>query len=274
MAKAEKHDYPVEKWIARYARFGYGAKGVIYGGTGLLALLEASDIIDSGDMGSTGVLRTIAAQPLGKILATIIAFSLMGYVVWRFIQAFLDPEHNGTDFSDIVRRVGYACSGLVYASIAYSVVEILTETPDRGDRRIEDWAYEIMVRPLGRVLVGAVGLLFFGIGCYYFYRAIKAEFRKRFKRHQMSDVAKTWASVVGRIGIAARGVVYVLIGVYAVGAAWQFEPELIKTTQEALALFDDNRTDEWILAVLGIGFIAYAIHMGFQAVYRRIDPID
>lgn len=273
MAKAEKHDHPIEKWIAGYARFGYGAKGIIYGGTGVLALLAAFDLTSGEVTGSTGVLKTIAVQPLGRALVTIVAASLMGYVVWRFIQAFWDPEHSGNDFSDIVRRIGYGCSGLVYASIAYSVVEILTDEPSKAEKGIEDWAYTVMTRPLGRVLVGAGGLLFFGIGCYYFYRAVKAEFRKRFKRHKMSDTAKIWASIVGRVGIAARGVVYVLVGSYAMGAAWQFEPELIKTTEEALALFDDNPTDEWILAVLGIGFVAYGIHMGFQAIYRSIDPM-
>ncbi len=275
MAKAERHNHPAEKWIAGYARFGYGAKGIIYGGTGLLALLEAFDLTSGDVTSSTGVLKTIAVQPLGRTLVTIIAISLMGYVVWRFIQAFWDPEHGGgSKFSDIVRRIGYGCSGLVYASIAYSVVDILTGKPSEEGKGAEGWAYEIMVRPMGRVFVGAVGLLFFGIGCYYFYRAIKAEFRKRLKRHQMSDTAKTWASIVGRVGIAARGAVYVLIGLYGFGAAWQFDPEMIKTTEDALELFNNNPTDEWILATLGIGFIAYGVHMGFQAAYRSIDPIQ
>ncbi|EDX85776.1 conserved domain protein [Synechococcus sp. PCC 7335] len=275
MIKAEINEHLVSKWISIYARFGYGAKGIIYGGTGLLALSEAFDLTNGGVAGSTGILKAIAIRPLGKLLVVLITFCLMGYVVWRVIQAGWDPEHSGSKgFSDIVRRIGYGCSGLVYASIAYSVVEILSEQPSEAKRSLEDWAYEIMVRPVGRLLVGAVGLVFFGIGCYYFYRAIKAEFRKRFKRHHMSDTAKTWASIMGRFGIAARGIVYVLIGAYAVGAAWQFEPSLIKTTEEALALFDDNPTDEWILATLGIGFVAYAVHMGFQAVYRSIEPID
>ncbi|MBE9061814.1 DUF1206 domain-containing protein [cf. Phormidesmis sp. LEGE 11477] len=275
MTKAETNERLVRKWVSSYARFGYGAKGIIYGGTGLLALSEAFDLTDEGVASSTGVLKAIGIQPLGKVLVVLIAFGLMGYVLWRLIQAGWDPEHSGgKGFPDIVRRIGYGCSGLVYASIAYSVVEILTEQPSEAKKSLEDWAYEIMARPIGRLLVGVVGLVFFCIGCYYFYRAIKAEFRKRFKRHHMSDAAKTWASIMGRVGIAARGVVYVLIGAYAVGAAWQFEPAMIKTTEEALALFDDNPTDEWILAILGIGFVAYAIHMGFQAVYRSIEPID
>ncbi|MGB3292049.1 MAG: DUF1206 domain-containing protein, partial [Phormidesmis sp.] len=131
----------------------------------------------------------------------------------------------------------------------------------------------IMRWPRGRWLVGAVGLTFLCIGCYYFYRALKADFRKRFKRHKMSDTEKTWASIVGRAGIAARGVVYVVIGVSAMRAAWWFDADEIKTTEQVLELFDNNPTNELILFTLGVGFVAYGVHMAFQAKYRSIDPM-
>ena len=89
----------------------------------------------------------------------------------------------------------------------------------------------------------------------------------------MSGVAKIWATIAGRVGIAARGFVYVMIGIYAARAAWEFDPEMIKTTEDALAIFNGNPTDEWILATLGVGFIAYGVHMFFQARYRSIDPL-
>ncbi|MGB3296672.1 MAG: DUF1206 domain-containing protein [Phormidesmis sp.] len=271
MAKAEPTH---ERWIRYYARFGYAAKGIIYGSSGLLALLEALDFTSGETVGSTGVLRAIASQPFGRILLSVMAFSLMGYVVWRFIQAFLDPEHSSSrELSDIARRLSYACSGLVYAGVAYSAVKILTASEDGGGKTAQQWAFEIMQKPLGRWLVGAGGLLFCGIGCYYLYRAIKAEFRKRLKLHQMSDVEKTWATLVGRVGIAARGVVYIVIGFFSGRAAWSFNSDMIKTTEDALAVFNNNPADEWILATLGIGFIAYGVHMGFQARYRSIDPL-
>lgn len=274
MAPTQHHKSLGERWLAYYARIGYGAKGVIYGSSGLLALLEATDLAPEGKVvGSTGALRTIASQPYGRISATIIAVSLMGYVIWRFLQAFLDPEHSGCDASDILRRISYACSGIVYASIAYSVVEILDSASDKEDRTVEEWAYIVMTKPLGRWLIALGGAVFFGIGCYYFYRAIKAEFRKRFKLHKMSDAAKTIATAAGRIGIAARGIVYVVIGASAMQAAWEFDPEIIKDSEQVLAVFNDNPTDELILGILGVGFIAYGVHMGFQAVYRSIDPL-
>lgn len=161
----ERHDHPAEKWIAGYARFGYAAKGVIYGGTGLLALLEAFDLTGGEVTSSTGVLKAIALQPLGRTLATIVAVSLMGYVVWRFIQAFFDPEHpKGHSTVDILRRVGYGCSGLIYASIAYTDVEILTGTLSGEGKTADEWAAVVMALPFGRWLVGSAGLLFFCIG--------------------------------------------------------------------------------------------------------------
>ena len=156
----------------------------------------------------------------------------MGYVVWRFIQAFLDPEHNDSkDFPNVVRRIAYGISGFIYAGIAYSAIEILTESAEDGSRTPTEWVLIVMSVPLGRLLVTAGGLMFFGVGCYYFYRAFKAEFRKRLKLHHMSDAAKIWCTIVGRSGIAARGFVYIVIGTYATSAAWEYDPDMIKCTE-------------------------------------------
>ena len=272
MTHSDKAQHNVERWIEYYARFGYGAKGVIYGSVGILALFEALDLTRGETVGSEGALRAIAAQPFGRAMLIVTGISLMGYVVWRFIQAILDPEHSGTDAKDWLRRFSYACSGLAYIGVAYTALKILINAAS-GGKTTQERVFDLMNMPYGRWLVGAGGLIVFGIGCYYFYRAIKAEFRKRFKRHNMSDAAKTWANIAGRVGIAARGFVYVVIGVFGMRAAWNFDPSMIKTTEDAMAVFNDNPTDEWILAILGTGFIAYGVHMGFQAVYRSIDPL-
>lgn len=271
---APSHQKPQSSgdWIAYFARFGYAAKGVLYGGIGILALLQALDFSSGKTVGSKGVLVAIASQPYGQVMLAILAISLMGYVLWRFIQAFVDPEHSGHDAKNIVRRVGYAVSGLVYASVAFSAISILISSSSGGGKSAQEWALTVMQQPFGRWVVGVGGLLAVGLGCYYFYRAIKAKFRKHMKLHEMSDTAKTWAILVGRVGNAARGVVYVVIGFFAVRAAWTFDSSKIKTTEGALAVFDDNPADEWILSILGVGFIAYGIHMGFQAVYHRIRP--
>ncbi|MEB3211247.1 MAG: DUF1206 domain-containing protein [Leptolyngbyaceae bacterium] len=260
-------------WIEYLARIGYVAKGVVYGTVGLLSIQEALDI-GGKTTGSEGALRSIAAQPMGQVLLVLLIIGLVGYVVWRFVQAILDPEHHSTGLTDIFRRLGYATSAVFYSSLAFSAVKILALPNLDNDDGVtaQAWTARLLVQPLGRWLVGAVGLFIVGLGCYYFYRAIKAEFRKRFKLHEMSPVEKLWTTIVGRFGIAARGFVYVMIGTFAIQAAWSFDASKIETSEGALRSLENNPTDEWVLAIVAIGLISYALHMGFQARYRSIEP--
>ncbi|NEP15402.1 MAG: DUF1206 domain-containing protein [Leptolyngbya sp. SIO4C1] len=264
-----------EEWIEKFARLGYLAKGIVYGTIGLLAVQAAFDT-GGKTTGSQGALKSIAAQPFGKVLLVLLTFGLLGYVTWRFIQAVRDPEHRGHEASDIFRRIGYAISGLFYASLAVSAGRILMSAgsnSDSGDSTAQSWTAKLMSQPYGRWLVGAVGLFIIGLGCYYIYRAIKAKFRKRMKLYQMSNAEKTWATWVGRFGIAARGVVYAIIGAFTIQAALRFNPSQVKTSEGALQSLENNPTDEWLLGIVAFGLIAYAIHMGFQARYRSIDPL-
>ena len=55
------------------ARFGYVAKGFVYGAIGILALLAAFNVGGGKTTGTTGALQTSAAQPFGRILLVLIA---------------------------------------------------------------------------------------------------------------------------------------------------------------------------------------------------------
>ena len=105
-------------WVETLARFGYATKGVVYVIVGILAVMTA---IGAGGSttGSSGAIETIAQQPFGRILVGLTALGLIGYVIWRFVQAMMDPEDKGSDAKAIVARIGYAISGIVYAGLAF-----------------------------------------------------------------------------------------------------------------------------------------------------------
>ena len=54
-------------------------------------------------------------MPLLFGMLILIAISLVGYVIWRLVQAFSDPENKGTDAKGIFTRFGYFLSGVAYA---------------------------------------------------------------------------------------------------------------------------------------------------------------
>ncbi len=80
-------------WFEKLARFGYVAKGIVYIIIGLLAV-QAATGNGGKTTGSSGALETIATQPFGKELLIVMTFGIIGYVMWRAVQALLDPEHS------------------------------------------------------------------------------------------------------------------------------------------------------------------------------------
>lgn len=78
-------------WVERFARFGYAARGVVYVTIGLLAERTAFRRT-SEQPDSDSALRAIVIQPFGRFLVALLAAGLIGYVLWRLVQAVVDPE--------------------------------------------------------------------------------------------------------------------------------------------------------------------------------------
>ena len=121
--KKQAVQHPSE-WVEPLARFGYAAKGIVYGIVGLLAA-QAAVSAGGRTTDTQGALSVIVTQPFGKVLLSLVAIGLIGYVVWRFVQAIKDPENKGTNAKGLVQRLGYAGNGLIYASLALSAVKLV-----------------------------------------------------------------------------------------------------------------------------------------------------
>jgi Domain of Unknown Function (DUF1206) len=81
--------------VAWLARSGYAARGVVYlivGGLAVVAALGGGRTTDS-----KGALRTTLQQPFGEALLALVALGLVGYAIWRLVQATTDPDGHGTD---------------------------------------------------------------------------------------------------------------------------------------------------------------------------------
>lgn len=114
------------------ARFGYAAKGFVYGAIGILALLAAFNVGGGQTTDTTGALQAISTQPFGRILLALIALGLVGYVIWRFVQAIDDPRNKGTDAGGILTRLGYILSGLAYAGVATNAALLAIGSSNSG----------------------------------------------------------------------------------------------------------------------------------------------
>jgi Na+/proline symporter len=267
------HEQPA-KWIERLARFGYAAKGVVYMLVGLLAF-QAAFNWGGRITGSKGAFRTIADQPFGNFLLFLVGVGLLGYVVWRFVEAFRDPEHRDRGISAFGRRVSYFISGLIYASLAIFALRIVFSSPssnDGGGSSSEQGVATLLAQPFGQWLVGFIGVAIVAYGFYSIYKAYSTKFRRQLKLAQMSPKEEKWSTRIARFGLTAKGLVSVIIGYFFIQAARTSDPSQAQTTEGALQTLQQQPYGAWLMGIVALGLIAYGIHLEVQARYRRISP--
>lgn len=257
-------------WVERLARLGYLTKGIVYAIVGVLAV-QAAFGAGGQTTDTKGALGTIASQPFGKFLLALLTVGLIGYVIWRFVQAVQDPEHKGDDAKGWATRLSYAVSGLIYASLAFTAIGLIRGSGGGGGGNSkQDWTARLLAQPFGQWLVGLVGALVIGFGFYQLYKAYKAKFRKKMKLHEMSPTEEAWATRIGRFGLGARGIVFCIIGFFLLQAARQSDASEVRGLDGALQSLAQQPYGPWLLGIVALGLIAYGIHMAVQARYIRI----
>ncbi|HJQ36060.1 MAG TPA: DUF1206 domain-containing protein [Thermoanaerobaculia bacterium] len=244
--------------IERLARLGYLSIGVVYIVAGALAAMRGST------RGPKGAFDFIQQQPFGRAILAVIVVGLAGYALWRFVDGIADSEGRGSDAKAIAVRIGSVARGILYAAIAIEVVRGRS-----GGDSTKHWTAQLLGKPFGRWLVAAIGLAFVGAAAYQLYRAFSAKLSKRLHMESLDASLRRKVVAVSRFGIAARGVIFFLIGGSLVVAALRYDPAAAEGTSGAL--HDLAKPLGGIpLVVVGIGLAAYGIYAFVNARYRSI----
>lgn len=259
-------------WVEWLARLGFAAKGVVYSLIGVLAIQYAFG--QGGQTtGSTGALETIAGEPFGQILLGLIALGLVGYSVWQFMRAAMDTESQGSDAEGVVKRIGYAASGIIYFGLAMVAggLAIGSAIGGGGGSNISDWTATVMSQPFGRWLVGIGGVIVIGVGLYRIYKGYSTKFQEKLNLGEMSETERKWTVRFGRAGLAAQGIVFAMIGSFFVQAAVQYQPSEARGLGGALQTLAEQSYGPWLLTIVALGLVAHGIYMFILARYRRIE---
>ena len=86
-----------------------------------------------------------------------------------------------------------------------------------------------------------------------------------------SETARRWARGVSRFGIAARGVVFALIGAFLVRAAYDANAHEAKGLGGTLRALATEPHGKWLLGIAALGLIAYGLYDFILARYRHIN---
>jgi hypothetical protein len=247
-------------------RIGYLTRGVVYGLIGILSLLWALRQAGGRVTDGHGAVDRIGQQSWGAPLLWAIAIGLACYATWNLIRAVFDPEHRGRDRKAIIARIAYAGSAASQGVLAVYALQLAIGAAEGGSH--ERSFAQLLSLPAGRIAVGIFGLGVIGFGLYELFRAYKNEVEHDYHGGLPASQRKLVVHMA-RIGLAARGVVFPLIGISLIAAASAADPSHAHGFGEALLEISRQAYGRALLGIVAAGLIAYAAHMFFMACYAR-----
>jgi hypothetical protein len=142
--------------------------------------------------------------------------------------------------------------------------------PGSSEQEHKSRTAQVMALPFGPLLVGLVGLGFIGFGLYQIYKGYKCKFLKRLEGGQMNRTENRWATRCGQIGLAARGVVFGIIGYFLIQAALNYDPRQVRGFRGALQAIAVQPHGKVLLGIVAAGLAIYGFYMLVEAKYHRI----
>lgn len=261
----------VGRWIEKLARLGYLAKAAVYGLIGVLALRLAFGMAGGETTDAQGALREIAAAPWGRFVLFAVALGLLGYAAWRLVQGILDVDDAGTDAKGLAKRAGYVGSSVIHAGLALAAFSLATGGGGGGGGGEQAMTARLMANEWGVWLVGLAGLITIVVGVYQFKIGRDARFTRHWNTAEMSPKQRQWGTRAGRFGLMARGVVFVIMGFFFLRAAWQHDASEARGLEGALTLVASTGYGMWLLAIVALGLLCYAIYCVVQARFRHFN---
>lgn len=135
------------------ARWGLVSKGGLY----LLVGLIAADVsIGGGErvQDREGALSATADTWPGKLLVAGLAVGLLGYAVWRFVEAVLGRTLEGREQEGWARRLGYLARGVWYLGLfGVAVSALVGANESSASDKEERFTARVLELPLGRWIV-------------------------------------------------------------------------------------------------------------------------
>ncbi len=248
----------------RWAQAGYGARGLVYLVVGGLALMTAMGNSEGQTTDSKGAILKILDQPFGNVMIAFLIIGLLGYVAWRLVQSIKDTDGHGTSAKGLAVRGGLFVSAITHILLAIWAARLLIGGSDSSG----DSGGGLLSTGPGQIALGIAGLCVIGAGLAHIKKGWSAKFEKYMSIPADKD---RWARPICQFGLAARGVVLLIVGWFLIRSAWMARGGDIEGMQEALQALRDDAYGPWLLGVVAAGLFAFGIYSLLEASYRRIN---
>lgn len=243
-------------------RLGFAARGLLY-------LVIAWLVVRTGRAEDLEGALEYVGEGSGKWLLIAMTAGFIAYGLWRLADAAFNIEAHDDDNMGKVKRVGAGGSGLIYLFLAWQAIRLITSDgggSGSGGGGAQEGTQTALSLPGGGLIVVLAALLLLGVGIYQLVKAAKGSFLK----HLEPQVANAdWAKWSGRLGYAARGIIFLITGWFLLQAGLAEQASKSGGMEQAL---------EWLSrpmsVAVAIGLALFGFFSLVEARYRVIHSPD
>ena len=248
--------------IDRLARFGYLARGFVYILLGYVALQTRGKAEDGHD----AVFELVQDMPAGIVVLWLLVFGLVCYGLYKASAALFDLECAGHEAKGVATRIGQAAGAIAYLFMAWGAYKFtadLRQTAEAQGSSGAEMAGTVLDMTAGSMILGVVALGFFVAAALQLVNAYTAGFMKH-----MAPGAPKATEVIGRVGFAARGVVFALVAWSLVKSAWSGQQGEARDLGGVLA---DLRSEGAIYIAIAAGLMLFGLFSLIASRYRAVS---
>ena len=256
--------------IELLARVGLGAKGLAYMIAGVMAL-AAAVAGSRGAATAADVLATLGRVPLAAPMLWVASLGLDCYVVWRLVQALLDPDHKGATGRGVAQRCGMLVSALLNFWVAYLTARVASLIASGHYAAVSDLVTWHLGSTWGPVLGAALGLVLLVFGVQQIYEARRGAFMKEYEFAMITMKERASALKLGEAAYVARGALALVGGWLLIVTAEMFDPQAGHGLVATLIETASGPSGIWLYLLAALCFGTFGGYCMTRARYRRFD---
>jgi len=241
-------------------RLGYLVRGALYSVMGLLALGIALRVTGGQTTDLSGSLVFLVSNPFGQLVLIVVAVGLAAYSLWGFTRAIYDPLRRGSDAGGYAARLGFVSSAVSYAAIVFFALQILVGSARAAGDSTQKTMATILTHPGGGWLTAIIGLVAIVVGLGQFLEAYRATFKEDLKGADMTASERNVVIGLGRFGMFARGVIFLVIGWFLVQAGLHHDARQVQGFGGAFVFLLGQPFGRIVLGIIALGFVALGLH--------------
>ncbi len=234
---------------------GAVAQGLLYCAIGFTAL-RAAIYIGNTPENMAGALKEMAAGPIGRTTVGLVAVAFMCVASARLLEACLGQVRQQGHAKVAVVRVWNVAVAVVYAGLSFLALRFFFQPSTSANERTSEWAALLITHPLGRWLVGAIGVITALGGLQQLITADPA------------DDCPKWMRYCGLYGRVSFAVLLILIGGSAIMAAVFRSPGEARGIGSALTFLQHQLFGPVLLAGTGVGLLMYGLMSAVEALRK------